>query len=303
VLGLIARARGEEVEPPLPQPRATGLEEAIDLEAPIEQLEPLSFVLRGLISRLGERLAVRGLACASLDLGLDLTGGGHDARRIGMAAPTRDVRVLLRLVCLGLEQHPPRAPIEGVSLLGEGLPLRSDQLDLFRPRGPDPVALDQALAELESLCGTGKVGAPATADDHRPNPFRLEPFSHGPRGSPGIPPDIPPGIPPGIPRMARSPESAPEATHARSQLAVRALRPPVRAEVRLCRGQPTSVRSAVASGRILHAAGPWRTTGRWWSEDERFALDHYDVQVSDGTILRLCFDWVRRDWQIDAIYD
>lgn len=78
----------------------------------------------------------------------------------------------------------------------------------------------------------------------------------------------------------------------------------MRAEVRLCVDRhPTSLRSAVANGRILHAAGPWRTTGRWWSEEERFALDHYDVQVSDGTILRLCFDWVSRDWQIDAIYD
>ena len=100
----------------------------------------MGFVLRGLLSRLCERLRVRGLACGSLDLGLHLAsgwdGGGHDARRIGMAAPTRDIRVLLRLVCLDLEQHPPRAPIEAVSLLAPGRGLRGARLDdLHRREG------------------------------------------------------------------------------------------------------------------------------------------------------------------------
>jgi hypothetical protein len=63
------------------------------------------------------------------------------------------------------------------------------------------------------------------------------------------------------------------------------------------------IRSAVASGSILHAAGPWRVTGRWWSEEGRYAFDYFDIQVSDGSILRLCFDWVKRVWQIDGIYD
>jgi hypothetical protein len=84
---------------------------------------------------------------------------------------------------------------------------------------------------------------------------------------------------------------------------VRALRPPVTAEVRVARGLPISIRSGVANGQILRAGGPWRTTGRWWSETERYALDHYDVQVSDGTVLRLCFDWLEKSWRVDGIYD
>ena len=78
---------------------------------------------------------------------------------------------------------------------------------------------------------------------------------------------------------------------------------PVRAEVEVRQGSPRSIRSAVTCGRVVNVAGPWRTTGRWWSEEGRFALDHFDVQTSDGTILRLCFDWLHRDWHIDAIYD
>jgi len=66
---------------------------------------------------------------------------------------------------------------------------------------------------------------------------------------------------------------------------------------------PCSIRSAVTQGQIVTVSGPWRTTGGWWSEEGRYALDHYDIQVSDGVLARLCFDWVDRSWRIDACYD
>ena len=54
---------------------------------------------------------------------------------------------------------------------------------------------------------------------------------------------------------------------------------------------------------MVRLAGPWRTTGGWWSPEGRFAFDHFDVQTSDGSAVRLRLDHVRRAWQIDAIYD
>jgi protein ImuB len=252
----------------------------------VERTEPLLFVLRGLLSRLIERLSLRRLACGPLDLTLTLSGGGQDTRRIGVAAPTRDVRVLLRLLSLALETDPPEAPVEALALSTQGKPLQTDQLDLFRPRGPDPNTLDRTLSELESLCGAGRVGAPEVADDHRPDAFGIKPFQLSASRRPQPRPDeIASGELPG------------------ETLVVRALRPPVAAEVHVSRGLPTSLRSAVASGDVVHASGPWRTTGRWWSETERYALDHYDVQVSDGTVLRLCFDWHGRSWRVDGVYD
>jgi protein ImuB len=86
-------------------------------------------------------------------------------------------------------------------------------------------------------------------------------------------------------------------------LATRALRPPVAAEVRLQGGAPRWLRSAVTSGEVVQSAGPWRTTGGWWSPERRFAYDYYDVQTSDGTLARLRFDHVRGLWQVDALYD
>ncbi len=255
----------------------------------LEPLEPLSFVLRGMLSRVTERLVLRGLASGPIDLAFELCGGARDHRRIGVAAPTRDHRVLLRLVVQALESQPPEAPIEAIALSTVGRVPRSDQLDLFRNPGPDPAEIDRTLAELEALCGPGQVGAPAVVDDNHPCAFELKPFS----------PDT------GATRVESDTLVAdrPENPGAYGRFAVRALRPPVRAEVQLRGGQPGRIRSAVACGEVLGVAGPWRTTGRWWSEEGRFALDHFDIQVSDGTILRLCFDWIARSWQIDAIYD
>jgi len=284
LLSLVAQARGEGDEAPLAEPRITSIEEAIDLEAPIENLEPLSFIFRGLISRLLERLTLRSLGCVELYLTLQLENGARESRRIGVGNPCQDERVLLRLLRLAVETKPPASAIDRVTLVCEGVPLRREQLDLFLPRGPSPSELDQTLAELSSICGAERVGSPEVVDDHRPNAFALRPF--GTKKS----------------RSTKSPGTR-RTSRQGPKLTLRALRPPLRAEVRLEQGRPIFARSAVSQGKILGVAGPWRTTGYWWSESSHFAMDHYDIQMSDGKILRLCFDWRTKRWQIDGLYD
>ena len=88
-----------------------------------------------------------------------------------------------------------------------------------------------------------------------------------------------------------------------SALALRMLRPPVTAQVRLRGEQPDWIRSPIANGRVVRSSGPWRTTGGWWSRRGRFAFDHFDVLTSDGIVSRLRFDHVARMWQVDAVYD
>ena len=63
------------------------------------------------------------------------------------------------------------------------------------------------------------------------------------------------------------------------------------------------MRSAVANGRVLHVAGPWRTTGSWWCAEERFAYDSFDVQTSDGNVVRLRRDLLHERWEIDGVFD
>jgi len=279
VLRLLALAHGEQDTVPLPSAVETRVEEGIDLEWPIDNLEPLSFVLRGLLGRLAERLELRGLVCGDLDLELKLAGGGCDTRRIGVSAPNGDPRSLLGVLRLALEQPLPRAPVEAVALATEGRPVRTDQLDLFRPAGPTPSALGRTLAELEALCGSERIGTPLLVDDPHPDAFAQSPFS--------------------LPRSALKTAPRPGVAIA----ALRALRPPLPAEVRAPRGRPEWIRSAVANGPIVGLAGPWRTTGVWWSPERRFAFDSFDARTEDGNVIRLRFDLVHCVWQVDAIYD
>jgi protein ImuB len=245
----------------------------------VESLEPLAFVLRGILARLLERLEVRGLACGELALSLGLLGGGSDERSLGLAAPTLELRTVLRLVLLSVEERPPPAPVERVAVRLAGRAPRRDQLDLFRPAGPAPARLERLLAELEVLCGRGRVGAPRVPDDWRPHAFDLGPFAPG-SGSPPAPGD-----------------------RERSAPAVRALRPPLPAQVQAGRGRPERVRSALANGRVVRCAGPWRTSGGWWCPERRFAFDHFDVETEDGLVVRLRLDRIAGRWEIDALYD
>lgn len=284
LLPLIARARGEETESPLREPRDRRLEEGIDLETPIESLEPLAFVLRGLASRLARRLELRSLGCLELRLSLQLEDRRHERRRIGMASSHHDAGVWLRLLRSALESKPPPAPVERVTLDCEGIPLCPEQIDLFLPRGPGPNELDRTLAELGALCGADRVGMPEVADDHRPDAFELRPFRSERRSEPRLP------------RGKMTPMGG-------ARLTLRVLRPPQPAEVRLEKGRPASLRSPIARGRLAAVAGPWRSTGHWWSKSAHFAIDHYDIQTSDGILCRLGFDWKKKRWQIDGIYD
>jgi protein ImuB len=238
-----------------------------------------------MISRLVARLECRALACGDLDLDLDLEGGQRDARRIGVASPTLDPLVLVRLAALSLESRPPPAPIERASLATAGSPARSDQLDFFRPAGPTPAVLSRTLAALEALCGPGRVGAPVVSDSHRPDAYAMTVFA--PHSGAGF--------------LTRDGEA--DAEPARGSLAVRALRPPLPAQVHASLGNPEWIQSPLANGEVVQCAGPWRTTGGWWSREERFAFDHFDVQTSDGLVVRLRLDLITGCWQIDAVYD
>jgi protein ImuB len=272
---LVRTARGEDERPLAPQPTGGPIEEALGLEYAVDNLEPLLFVLRGLMDRIVARVGLEGIGCARLGLVLGLEDRSRDERTIPLAAPTRDLKTLLTCMRIELESRPPRAAVSRVAVTGVPEVVRAAQLGLFHPPGPAPERLATTLARLAALCGADRVGTPAPVYSYRPGAMAVVPF---------VPPD-------GAPPRSESPGG---------RLVIRALRPPRAVEVFCDRDRPDFVRGDGLGGRVVGAAGPWRVVAEWWSE-HAFARDYYDLELSDGGIYR-CYREERR-WFVDGVYD
>jgi protein ImuB len=286
---LVRRARGEDDHPLVPRSVPPHFEEGIDLDYAIDTLEPLLFVLRGLLDRLTTRLALRGWVCGDLRLSLRLATRGREERTIAVTAPSNEVKALLALVRVHLESHPPAAAIDALRTLALPERLRAAQLDLFRPNGPAPARLAVTLARINAICGADRVGIPVVAETHHPEAYGMASFAVESRESTVD---------------SRTPELS-TINHQLSiiiPLALRALRPPRAVEVFCERDRPEFVRGAGLAGRVVQAAGPWRMQGDWWTE-AAYARDYYDTQLSDGGVYRLYCDLATQNWFVDGIYD
>jgi protein ImuB len=78
----------------------------------------------------------------------------------------------------------------------------------------------------------------------------------------------------------------------------------VPARVAVADGRPVKVttdRRGFGGGTVLHAAGPWKTSGDWWTDG--WDRDEWDVSLSDGAAYRVFLDRETSRWFIDAILD
>ncbi|MFL6289765.1 MAG: hypothetical protein ACJ759_02605 [Thermoanaerobaculia bacterium] len=284
---LHATARGMDSRPLIPRELPPVFHEGTNLEWPLVSLEPFLFVGRAALERLCERLESAGLACQRLGIELRLEPDGHQARTIDLPAPTRDVKTLLTLVKLNLEETQPGAPVAGFTFLAWPDRPREAQLSLYGPAAISPDKLATTLARLFALLGPDRVGSPRPVDGHRPERFSLVEYT-----------------PPPPPEVRREPRAG------RGLLAVRVLRPPLGLEVISDDQQPVEVRTLVqdesekrprVEGRVKVASGPWGLEEGWWTE-EPTGRDYWDVELTGG-IYRIYRDRASGEWFADGIYD
>ncbi len=304
-------ARGEDAAPLVPTADAERFESTLELEWPIEGLEPLSFVLGRLLDPLCQRLERRDRGAAVLHIRLRLVTRETHARSLQLPAPMRDPRVLRTLLLLDLESHPAPAGIDAVTIAIDPTPGRIVQESLLTRALPTPEQMSTLLARLTALMGERRVGAPVVLDSHRPDSCALAPFRVQDGGR-----EIESGSrlqAPGPKPEARSPK--PEAS-----VSLRRFRLPIAVTVAVDRGRPVSVRAdrhGLRGGRVEAWAGPWRTSGEWWMVHGMqesggpgtrrghpgWNREEWDVALGDGGVYRIFEDRDLGRWFIEGILD
>ena len=151
-------ARGEDPRPLLPVVPEERFEQALDLEWPIEGLEPLSFVLGRLLEPLETHLERRGRGAAVLHVRLHLVTRAVHERSLQLPAPMRNARTLRTLALLDLESHPPAAAIDRVVVAVDPTPARVLQFSLLTRPLPPPDQISTLMARLDALMGDGRCG-------------------------------------------------------------------------------------------------------------------------------------------------
>jgi protein ImuB len=277
-------------------------EKSFELDDPIELKEALSFILARLLNQLCNSLERRALAANEIHLRMKLESGALFERSMRLPFPTRDQRVLLKLIMLDIESHPPDSAVVSLSIKAEPTKPRISQKGMFQPLAPEPEKLEITMARIARLVGSNNIGSPVLLDTYRPTAFGLKPF--------GV-------LEHSNSKAKRRSQVQSSITRPRFKplLGFRVFRPPLEVEVHAEAGRPARVTTSPDSrkdakrrkinGRVLQRAGPWRTTGDWWSKTE-WARDEWDVAISSSSeqgIYRIYRDLQSGSWFVDGVYD
>jgi protein ImuB len=179
------------------------------------------------------------------------------------------------------------------------------QRGLFLPITPEAEKLEITLARIHGVVGERRSGIARLLDTHRRNGFRMERFVAAEEA-----------------RQAEGPTMS--EVMERPQLALRIFRPASRLQVRVSEGRPVTVAAIMPAkdcrelyGKVLWSAGPWRSSGDWWSENakqessekeqsEAWDREEWDVALfnENGVALyRVYRDLASGQWFADASYD
>jgi protein ImuB len=282
--------------------------EAMELESPVETIESLSFVLNRLLEQLCARLEARALAAQELRLRLqlerrvadeetitlqELAGSSRNSHNVGgdmrdkpifqrtlrLPVSMRDAKVFLKLLQLELAAHPPGAPVTKLWITAQPAPPRSAQHGLFLPVTPEAERLEITLARISALVGERRAGIARLLDSYRRERFSVERFTVTAGKIDPLP----------SPTMGDTKDNPP--------LAMRLYRPPYRLQVGLTDGRPetliaeTNQTHGQLRGKVVWSAGPWRSSGDWWTENTQPAeADNVGAPHSGA--------WDREEWDI-----
>jgi len=254
------------------QPEST-YEDRVELDHPAALLEPLLFLIARILNEQCEKLLSNAMAANEVVIRLELEDKSEHTRTLRLPVPMRESKSLLKLLQMDLEAHPPQDATSALSVILKPVHPRTVQNGIFLPVTPAPDKLELTLARIRGIVGEQNVGIPELLDSHHPHPYRLianqQPFTSA---------------------------AAPATVH----YSLRYYRPPIPASVELKNARPSRISAGIIYGKILNAAGPWRTSGDWWTTTH-WSRDEWDITLSTNAMYRIYS--TSRCWFIEATYD
>src|SRR5881392_512466 len=249
-------------------------EESFEFENEIETAEPLLFMLRRFLEQLAIRLSGIYLVAKELTLRITFTDKQIYERIFKIPQPTNNVDLLFRMLHTHLENFKSEYPIVAVALSAQPVRPAKEQFGLFEATLRNPHQLSETLARLTALLGADRVGTPVLEETHRPDAFRIEPFTWH-----GLPAHL----------IGRMPMPRP---------ALRRFRPP--AATSMFVSKQRHLQSETIRGQVVDQRGPYLFSGNWWDE-KSWVRTEWDLQLEAGELV-LAHE-SQGSWKLDGIYD
>ncbi len=271
-------ARGEADHLLVPEESEFTLSATTALDNPLALLDSLLFVLSPMLETILRKAMDRAYALRFIRLTLQLERGEPHSLEVRPATPTQNRELLLKLLNLELQAHPPQAGIVSVTLDAEPAQPQTAQRGLFQAQFPEPDKLELLLARLRSIAGQDNVGSPRLLNSHVDDAFAMAPFRPSLRAEAkrqGVP----------------------------SRLALRVFRPPQSVRVTCRADQPCLLFWEGSRFVIASCAGPWHSSGSWW-DGQAWDNDLWDVVTAEPLqALRLRQDQASKSWFVVGLYD
>lgn len=128
------------------------------------------------------------------------------------------------------------------------------------------------------MVGPENVGTPLLLNTHRPDAFEMVNVNTAPP-----PPEEP-------------------VQQETIRLVMRLFRPALHARVTLADAAPKHVLAPGVKGKVMEWAGPWKTSGEWWTHTA-WMREEWDVALDDGALYRIYEQPADHEWYVHGVYD
>ncbi|MCO4746729.1 MAG: DNA polymerase Y family protein [Proteobacteria bacterium] len=267
----------------------TEISDIVPLGGPTSTVEPILFLLPGLLGAMVERAAQRDEVVVRVALRFVLESGPARLLRVRVGRPTRDVELLMRLLRARLEGLRVESPVVELGVIFEETSDDPGWQPGLLDRATEAEPMPDLLARLTDALGDQALVGLVVRDQWRPEYASVEeaPFARAPRAT----------KPAKVDPVEVQDRAERDLVCPRPTLLLPRPRP---IDVREDALVPSHVRLQDGWQRVMRVEGPERLAGDWWT-DSPFERDYWIVETRSGSVA-----WIFREdarWYCQGWFD